>query len=416
MPSGMRHSGVEQHRPLSEWCPRFHYREYRDLDYEGGPIDHDQKSDRSSSHQFRMRALSWDDALSSTACPSAGSSWRPTCASLPRLWCSPALTSGLWSRQTFCLSSAITPSGWLVVLDGSCEVSAKTWFISSLQTYTVLAVSKCVKHDETWNTVLKHVGVKIWCGTCKCDTGTQCWVHWVNVKAAHFGARMLKRRPPGGGPMPNRTEKWLFEGEKVDEMAWNFHGTIPTSRPTISTWLHPPGPPALCTGMQKTRVRVERLLGSVKQRKESDRVTIWQVNKTCRWQFGHLASCWWVQSSLHLLVRSADHQCSHPQPVSPDRWSQRMQPSLAFMSRLSSMSFVYLFTPQTNARLLDPLLSTSSPVVLLCIGYDVELIYGSVGSAGATHSFDMMALRKKAEKYVLAQTGGKDKCSQRDEV
>ncbi len=98
-------------------------------------------------------------------------------------------------------------------------------------------------------------------------------MHWVNVKAAHFGARVLKRKPPGEEGMPNRTEKWLFEGGKVDEMG-NFHGTIPASRPIISTWLHPPGPPAPCTGMQKPRVRVERLLRSVRQQKESDRVTI----------------------------------------------------------------------------------------------------------------------------------------------
>ncbi len=40
----------------------------------------------------------------------------------------------------------------------------------------------------------------------------------VNVKAAHFGARVLKRRPPGEGATPNRTEIWLFEGVKVDEI------------------------------------------------------------------------------------------------------------------------------------------------------------------------------------------------------
>ncbi len=82
----------------------------------------------------------------------------------------------------------------------------------------VLAVSKCVKHDETWNTVLKHVGVKIWCGTCRCDTGTQCWVHWVNVKAAHFGARMPKRRPPGGGGHAKQDWKVAFWGWK---RGWN---------------------------------------------------------------------------------------------------------------------------------------------------------------------------------------------------
>ncbi len=40
----------------------------------------------------------------------------------------------------------------------------------------------------------------------------------VNVKAAYFGARVLKRRPPGKGAMTNRTEIWLFEGVKVDEI------------------------------------------------------------------------------------------------------------------------------------------------------------------------------------------------------
>ncbi len=44
-------------------------------------------------------------------------------------------------------------------------------------------------------------------------------VHWVNVKAAHFGARMLKRKPPGEEGMPKRTEIWLFVGEKEDGMA-----------------------------------------------------------------------------------------------------------------------------------------------------------------------------------------------------
>ncbi len=39
----------------------------------------------------------------------------------------------------------------------------------------------------------------------------------VNVKAAHFGARVLKRRPPGEGGMPNRTEIWHFQGVKVDD-------------------------------------------------------------------------------------------------------------------------------------------------------------------------------------------------------
>ncbi len=39
--------------------------------------------------------------------------------------------------------------------------------------------------------VLKRVEVEFWCGMCRCDIGTQCWVHRVNVKDAHFGARMF---------------------------------------------------------------------------------------------------------------------------------------------------------------------------------------------------------------------------------
>ncbi len=111
---------------------------------------------------------------------------------------------------------------------------------SHWKSHTVLAVSKCVKHGETWNTVLKHVGVKIWCGTCRCDTGRQCWVHWVNVKAAQFGARMLKRRPPGGGGACQkrlksgflRGKKWMkwpeiFMGQSQPPGQSFPHGCIP---------------------------------------------------------------------------------------------------------------------------------------------------------------------------------------------
>ncbi len=51
---------------------------------------------------------------------------------------------------------------------------------------TVLAISNCVGHDSTCYAVLKCVDVAFWCATCRCDPGTQCWVHRVNVQAAHF--------------------------------------------------------------------------------------------------------------------------------------------------------------------------------------------------------------------------------------
>ncbi len=133
--------------------------------------------------------------------------------------------------------------------------------------HTVPAVSNCVEHDGTSYAVLKRVEVEFWCGTCTCDPGTQRSVRRVNVEAAHFGARMLKREPTGGETMPNRREIWLFQGINVDEMAKILIGK---TRPTISTGSHSPGPPAPWASMQKPRVRVERLLRSVKQQKESD--------------------------------------------------------------------------------------------------------------------------------------------------
>ncbi len=141
------------------------------------------------------------------------------------------------------------------------------------KTCTVLAGSNCVEHDSTSYAVLKCVEVEFWCGISRCDTGTQCWVHRVNVKAAHFGARVLKRKPPGEGAMPNWIEIWLFQGVNVNEMGWNFHGRILTPWPTISIGIHSLGHLVPYVSTQKPHVWVERLLYSVKLQKESDRVT-----------------------------------------------------------------------------------------------------------------------------------------------
>ncbi len=103
----------------------------------------------------------------------------------------------------------------------------------------------------------------------------------VSVEAAHFGARMLKRETTRGrGGMPNRREIWLFQGVNMDEIGWNFYRKILTPWPTISTGIHFPGPPEPWASMQKPCVWVERLLCSVKQQKENDGRTFWQVNKT----------------------------------------------------------------------------------------------------------------------------------------
>ena len=83
--------------------------------------------------------------------------------------------------------------------------------------------------------------------------------------------------------MPNRTEIWLFQGGKS---GWNWLKVLwknPNPKADIFHWDSLPR-----ASMQKPHVQVERLLGSVKQQKESDGVTIWQVNKTHWWHSGHL--------------------------------------------------------------------------------------------------------------------------------
>ncbi len=63
-----------------------------------------------------------------------------------------------------------------------------------------------------------------------------------------------------GGPCQTGLKSGFLRGKKWIKLAEIFMGQSQ--------------PPAPCTGMQKPRVRVERLLRSVKQPKESDRVTL----------------------------------------------------------------------------------------------------------------------------------------------
>ncbi len=99
----------------------------------------------------------------------------------------------------------------------------------------------------------------------------QCWVHRFNVEAAHFGDGMLKRKPPGEGPCPTEEKFHFFKGVNMNEIGWNFCRRILIPWTNISTRIHSPGSPVLWASMQNLCVRVERLLQSVKQQKESDR-------------------------------------------------------------------------------------------------------------------------------------------------
>ncbi len=97
-----------------------------------------------------------------------------------------------------------------------------------------------------------------------------------------------------GGGHAKQDWKVAFWGEKMDEMAWNFHGTIPASRSIISTWLHPPGPPVPCTGMQKNRVWVERFRC----------LWIWSVYSACFYVVDRSFNC----HPAVVLVTTAAHQ------------------------------------------------------------------------------------------------------------
>ena len=123
--------------------------------------------------------------------------------------------------------------------------------------HTVLGVKISHRHGYTSCATRGHSEVEFWCETCRYDTQAQCSVPRFIVGDGHFAARMLKLRPTREGGMPKRLKIWLFQGANVDEMDWNFHGTIPAPWPIISTRLHSPGPPALCATMQNPIVRAK---------------------------------------------------------------------------------------------------------------------------------------------------------------
>ncbi len=130
--------------------------------------------------------------------------------------------------------------------------------------------------------------MKTWCRTCRCDIGTQSWVQRFNVQAAHLGTRMLKRKWPGRGPMPNGTEIWLFEGEKVDEMAWNFLWDNPSHQVNHFHMVASPRSSGAMHRHAKTLCPGWEVATFHEAAKMSDRVTLWHVDKTHRWHLGSL--------------------------------------------------------------------------------------------------------------------------------
>ncbi len=114
--------------------------------------------------------------------------------------------------------------------------------------------------------------MEFWGGTCRYDTQVQCWVQTFSVRDAHLDATVLKTRQTGQDSMPKRLEIQLFSGGDVNELDWNFHGTVPAPWPIISARFHSPGPPAPCATLRNLIIQAKRLLDSVRWRKRRDRV------------------------------------------------------------------------------------------------------------------------------------------------
>ncbi len=166
---------------------------------------------------------------------------------------------------------------------------------------TVLAVSNCVEHDGTSYAVLKHVEVEFCCGACRCDTGAQCWVHRVNVQAAHFGAKVLKRKTTRGGPCQVGLKFGIF---------WD---SFP--RPSGAMRKHSKTP---CLGWE-----VPRFSEATERERQGDDLTCWQnssmtvvkswpwhrstanCNLDCHIHLGcHIRRCWgWSGLQDLLLLR-----------------------------------------------------------------------------------------------------------------
>ncbi len=223
---------------------------HRSLSKKSWP-ENDQLSDSISVRTHRI----WNHGISDSAAVLRLGPPRKSClmSGISKMWCTTTLSHCHLAKFGFLAGPkmvAISNSGMTIIC---CDSNISSHLSTDLPD-TDLAVSNCVTHDGTSYAVLKRVEAEFWCGTSRCDTGTQCWVHRVNVKAAHFGARVLKRETTRGGPMPNRTGIWLFQGVNVDEIGWNFCKRTLTPWPTISTGIHSPSPPAPWASTQKPHV------------------------------------------------------------------------------------------------------------------------------------------------------------------
>ncbi len=86
-----------------------------------------------------------------------------------------------------------------------------SWHVRKLRKLQLLATKSFKKALHwvilRWNFDVEHV-----------DMILRYNVQGFIVRAAHFGARMLKVRPTGEGGTPKRLKIWLFQGANVDEM------------------------------------------------------------------------------------------------------------------------------------------------------------------------------------------------------
>ncbi len=208
---------------------------------------------------------------------------------------------------------------------------------------TVFSVSFLPEHDVTSYayTTLEHFHMEFWFGTCSCDTWAQCWGQRLDVQAAHFGARVLKRwacwgglklgfirrwqllklpetftgksRPPSPGPsFPGRFTPGALHVARCDTWAQCWVEVQCQGCPECSKGGHLERR-ACWRGLKNGFLKFswgnlapqahlflrDSLHGSVKFHKESKQVALWRATKThLHRQWGHLDLQTSVRSGL----------------------------------------------------------------------------------------------------------------------
>ncbi len=207
------------------------------------------------------------------------------------------------------------------------------------------------------NVKVKDVEVKLWCGACRCDAWVQCWVQRFNVEFCHFGS--LKEAMWRGRHTQEAGSLAFSGGSWWNCLKFSWGNSSPQAHHLYRDSLHPIH--AVCRHVN-TQCLGERLVGSVKWHKDSDRHRTHHCN-----QSEHLDNCYVRRQSREatasadeaqqpdvtafqfLLWRSSDqwrHQCLYSLNLDDTRvklgflriWLSRLMTTMHFVHALRNYS------------------------------------------------------------------------------